>query len=131
MLESGHDTSEATQTKVCCRCGKDLTGHTRFKDSLGYWCKECHRSEKKEREGERCSECGRAFPPEKLTEWEGEYRCATCEKARQKEVFAKLRQQAKKKGYWKLEMQRIQWLVIILVLLALIIVMQKLGWIGR
>src|SRR5215510_2363012 len=28
--------------KVCCQCGKSLEGHRRFKDSIGYWCKDCH-----------------------------------------------------------------------------------------
>ena len=32
--------------KTCCNCGRDLTGHRRFKDSVGYWCKDCHRADK-------------------------------------------------------------------------------------
>ena len=28
--------------KQCCRCGKDLTGRTRYKTHEGYWCKSCN-----------------------------------------------------------------------------------------
>lgn len=31
--------------KRCCRCGKDLTGHKRYKDRFGYWCRSCHKAD--------------------------------------------------------------------------------------
>ena len=37
----------AGAVKRCCRCGKDLTGHKRYKDRLGYWCRSCHSLDKK------------------------------------------------------------------------------------
>jgi hypothetical protein len=40
-------TSVASAVKRCCRCGKDLTGHKRFKDRTGYWCRRCHDADKK------------------------------------------------------------------------------------
>jgi hypothetical protein len=29
--------------KVCCVCGMDLRGHTRYRNARGmYWCRSCH-----------------------------------------------------------------------------------------
>ena len=54
--------------KVCCKCGKDLEGKKRFKDSLGYWCEACHFSEKRKEkvDHEPCDLCGRYTEKRKL-----------------------------------------------------------------
>ena len=47
ILPSMADPSPATVAvmKRCCRCGKDLTGHKRYKDHFGYWCRSCHNAD--------------------------------------------------------------------------------------
>ncbi len=66
--------------KVCCHCGKDLTGKKRFKDSLGYWCEACHYSDKKAALANHtpCDGCGRYVQQEKLVEYEGLKMCSRC-----------------------------------------------------
>jgi|GEM_PF-937776 len=69
--------------KVCCVCGKDVTNAKRAKDSRGYWCYDCHRSDlRKERFGDqprlRCPECGRMVPAETITTVHGHAMCAKC-----------------------------------------------------
>lgn len=75
--------------KKCCQCGKDLRGHRRFKDSVGYWCKDCHRVDKARNTmaEARCPDCGRMRPLDKLyTMPDGVQVCSACKKERQKEA---------------------------------------------
>ena len=74
-----------TNTRVCHKCGKDLRGHRRFKDSIGYWCKDCHRADKKAEVGAqtRCPDCGRLRPLDKLFPWEERQVCSSCLKENQ------------------------------------------------
>jgi hypothetical protein len=77
-------------TKRCHKCGKDLTGHRRFKDSLGYWCKDCHRVDKARNTipESRCPDCGRMRPLDKLvTTEEGTQVCLSCLKLRKQEAI--------------------------------------------
>src|SRR5437868_4615709 len=48
---SGTHVLESPQAaqKVCWKCGRDLTGHRRFKDSFGYWCIDCHKADQQEK----------------------------------------------------------------------------------
>jgi NMD protein affecting ribosome stability and mRNA decay len=75
--------------KKCCQCGKDLRGHRRFKDSVGYWCKDCHRVDKARNtvpEG-RCPDCGRMRPLDKLYQTDdGSQVCSECLKERKKQA---------------------------------------------
>jgi hypothetical protein len=66
--------------KVCCKCGKDLTGKKRLKDSLGYWCPDCHRADEKSKEvqGVKCEQCGRIVPGQSLTSSDGKKICSRC-----------------------------------------------------
>ena len=113
--------------KVCCSCGKDLAGHRRFRDSLGYWCKECHHLDRLRKLEVRCEDCGRLFLPHKLIEFDGALRCATCERARQRAVLAKLRKEGAKHRYRWAEREQLKWLVMILLILVLIILLAKIG----
>lgn len=83
---------EEVNAKKCCNCGKDLRGHRRFKDSVGYWCKDCHRADKarhKEPEG-RCPDCGRMRPLDKLFAMpDGRQVCSNCKKTAQAELEKK------------------------------------------
>jgi hypothetical protein len=69
-------------SKKCCNCGKDLRGHRRFKDSIGYWCKDCHRVDLKRNTAAeaRCPDCGRMRPLDKLFMVDGRNICSACRK---------------------------------------------------
>lgn len=96
MASSGHSDDTVDLPKVeaddgnlsgkrCCQCGKDLRGHRRFKDSVGYWCKDCHRVDKARTTvaEARCPDCGRMRPLDKLYQTEdGTQVCAACMKER-------------------------------------------------
>lgn len=81
------ETEDDGNNKKCCQCGKDLRGHRRFKDSVGYWCKDCHRVDKARNtipEG-RCPDCGRMRPLDKLYQQDdGSQVCSACVKERAK-----------------------------------------------
>jgi DNA-directed RNA polymerase subunit RPC12/RpoP len=71
--------------KHCIQCGKPLEGHRRFKDSLGYWCKDCHRKDKAQHTAPetRCPDCGRMRPIESMVQFESRTICPTCLKEAQ------------------------------------------------
>jgi DNA-directed RNA polymerase subunit RPC12/RpoP len=73
-----HDVPEVK--KVCCHCGKDLAGLKRLKDSMGYWCYDCHKADEKNKHpgGVRCAECGRKVPDAALIEYSGVRICRKC-----------------------------------------------------
>lgn len=118
--------------KVCRICGKDVTGQKRYKDSLGYWCADCHNAEKAGRVAgkKRCSSCHRLFPIEKLIESDDERLCSTCNRERNNQRRQVLRQAAKKRTYQLYEQKRLLMLAGVFLVLLIIIVMQQLGWIG-
>jgi hypothetical protein len=73
--------------KLCCVCGKDVTGKKRAKDSRGYWCYDCHKAEReKERAAEgnkvACHDCGRLVLPAALINYDGDKICGRCKEER-------------------------------------------------
>jgi len=80
-------TQQPVARKICCVCGKDVTGQKRAKDSRGYWCYDCHRAERareKQIEASKvpCHDCGRLVLPAGLTSYEGDMICAPCRQER-------------------------------------------------
>src|SRR5580700_1127770 len=71
---------ESPKAKVCCQCGKDLTGHRRLRDSRGYWCYACHKLDKEANKpkGVACAGCGRIVPEAALGDYEGQQMCGPC-----------------------------------------------------
>src|SRR5947207_14153959 len=47
------------EAKICVVCGKDCAGHRRFKDSRGYICYACNKSQKSQELGKDgvCTQC--------------------------------------------------------------------------
>ena len=78
--------------KVCCQCGKSVSGQKRFKDAQGrYWCYECGVEDhvrKHPEDGIACATCGGKFAPSQLTEIDDDVYCETC--------ATKLKQQKKR-----------------------------------
>lgn len=79
--------------KVCCKCGKELEGKKRFKDSLGYWCEACHFTERRQEKVKHvpCDACGRYVEPYRLTEYENIKICGRCLKERKRQSRKTLR----------------------------------------
>jgi hypothetical protein len=82
---SGGDTSVMGQqvvakAKVCCKCGKDLTKKKRLRDSLGYWCVDCHKADEAANapKGVRCADCGRTVAEGAITDYDGIRICGKC-----------------------------------------------------
>jgi hypothetical protein len=68
-------------TKVCCVCGKDVSGQRRFKDHRGYWCEVCHRDDAR-KSGKvikmRCPECKNTVAENLMAEYDGRMLCGGC-----------------------------------------------------
>lgn len=105
--ESSTATAAVAQPKLCIVCGKDVSGHRRIKDSRGYTCYDCAKTQiAQEKEGTvRCAECGKRLKPEGLVEYEGIKICKKCfedhkeiqKKAVKKVAVAQYNQVEKKK----------------------------------
>ena len=74
--------------KVCCKCGKDLAGKKRLRDSRGYWCYKCHKADKAATapQGVKCADCGRVVPEAGLYEYEDKRICGSCRSRRKEEA---------------------------------------------
>lgn len=75
----------AAATKLCVKCGKDVTHDKRMKDSHGkYWCVTCGKSDTEQKHHRLpCADCRGKYDPGELTEAEnGEQVCSACLKGR-------------------------------------------------
>jgi hypothetical protein len=110
--------------KKCYVCGANLAGRVRLKDHLGrYWCKECAAADAraKRREDElRCADCSRVFPAHKLQYFQTDRVCATCFKAREKELERKIVKANAEKMHKSHEWGQVKWLAIIAIGLIVI-----------
>ena len=74
----------AKTAKVCCKCGRSVSGQKRMKDSEGrYWCLPCgqadQRAKKKGASGTTaCAKCGTATPAKQLKEYGRLSYCKKC-----------------------------------------------------
>lgn len=69
----------AVAGKVCCMCGVDLHGRTRYKDNSGrYWCPTCNEKDQSRREPAVCPDCNGNFTKADLIEFKGTPVCQTC-----------------------------------------------------
>jgi hypothetical protein len=96
--------------KVCCVCGKDVSGQRRFKDHRGYWCEVCHRDDAR-KSGKvikmRCPECKNTVAENLMAEYNGQMLCGGCasqhkiddEKAALRMAIYVREQKEKKKRY--------------------------------
>ena len=67
--------------KICHVCGKNVSGHRRFKDSRGYMCLPCAEAEQLSDQVNDlipCPECGRKLRVEGITTYNGEVMCKRC-----------------------------------------------------
>ena len=78
--------------KICCKCGVDVAGKKRLKDSEGrYWCAECGASDEKRKKliaNGICAGCGEPFPRHDLTIIGDNTYCKPCLKTRARKETA-------------------------------------------
>lgn len=128
------DTSMAGKSvaKICCVCGKDVSGQKRYKDERGYWCVDCNKSDAAGHPPpDRCPECSRVVPEAALVEYAGLKMCQLCrrdreERARERKKFAKLDDAP----YQALERKRAFWLIGAVAVLLVVIVLSRLKILG-
>jgi hypothetical protein len=121
--------------KICCMCGKDVSGKKRLRDSLGYWCMDCHRADQKKHkpQGVGCPKCGRIVKPETIIVEENQKMCSRC----YRELLDERRPGNKRfrtisfKAYDQQERIRLLVLFGIFFALLLIILLKAIGWIGE
>lgn len=69
----------AIADKVCCVCGIDLHGRTRFKDGQGqYWCPGCNEKDQQSRMPANCPDCNIQVTRADLIEFKGTPVCKDC-----------------------------------------------------
>jgi hypothetical protein len=77
-----HAASPAAGEKVCCSCGKSVSGQKRFKDAQGrYWCYDCGVEDhvrKHPEDGIACASCDGKFAPSRLEQIDDEVYCHDC-----------------------------------------------------
>jgi hypothetical protein len=123
----------AAPPKLCVKCGTDVTGKKRLKDSRGYICYECAKAEQREERGDRtrCKGCGRMVKVSALNNYDGLMICNTC-LAERKTIH---REQLKRTGIVGVqsrdEKSRVYKLLAVLAFLALIIILQRLHLLPR
>ena len=121
----------ADTPKVCCKCGKDLHGKKRFKDSLGYWCEACHYTDKRAvmEKHVPCDSCGRYVDPARLIKYEDLQICSRCMKER-RSAGKKRRRVAVVFGaeHRAHEKRTLLTLAFVALLLLVIIVLASQGW---
>ena len=69
-------------SKSCCKCGADLKGMRRMKDSDGnYWCMPCGKRDQARKAmstGSVCASCSQAVDPQRITMVKGLPYCNFC-----------------------------------------------------
>jgi hypothetical protein len=112
-----------TVSKTCFKCGADVAGKKRYKDSRGYMCADCNRAEvQAEKAGTTpCAECGRRVKDAGLVEFRGMRICKLC--------IAELRDADKKKiklvsskNFEAQDKRTLKILILIMLILAVLMV---------
>jgi DNA-directed RNA polymerase subunit RPC12/RpoP len=111
-----------SKEKRCITCGKDVTGHRRIKDSRGYQCYSCAKSEMAAgREGTvRCAECSRRVKPAGLVEYGGIRICRKCFNDH-KELKKKAVKKVATRHYELHERKNLIWMTVLFCILALLV----------
>ena len=127
-VTTGKSTTADTSRKVCVSCGKDVTHAKRAKDSLGYWCFECHAKDKLRQKptGTPCPGCGRLVKDSALVEVDGRRVCVLCREAERQDKARKARVSGAPTKEFKRE--EIRNLYIMVAVLIFLLVLGALGW---
>jgi hypothetical protein len=112
-----------TLSKLCFRCGADVAGKKRYKDSRGYMCAECNKAEiAAEKAGTaQCGECGRRVKEASLTDYRGTRTCKLCMVAVRDAEKKKIKV-VSGKNFEAQDRRSLKMLVVIMILLAIVII---------
>ncbi len=123
--------SSGSGVKLCRVCGKDLAGHRRVKDSLGYICVACVKAEKKHETAGTvpCAECKRRLKPSGLVPWRNTMICRSCLKDHE-EINRFKTPPPSLANHDAYQRYRLLILLGVLVVLAVIMVLSQMGIIG-
>jgi hypothetical protein len=124
---------DAPKAKVCCQCGKDLTGQKRLRDSRGYWCYACHKLDQdaNRQKGEKCADCGRTVAPSALVEVDGRRICSSCRNDRKQTALAERRRSGVSSAAFDQHAKsRFLWLLAVVAVLLAIIILRHFHIIG-
>lgn len=127
------DEPAAPKAKICCQCGKELTGKKRLRDSRGYWCYACHKldQEANKQKGERCADCGRIVSPTALGDFEGRKICGSCRNDRKEAALAERRRSGiSTASYDRHDKKRLLWMLAAVAVLVTIIILRHFNIIG-
>lgn len=115
------------QEKICVVCGKNVAGHRRVKDSRGYLCLACAKSElEKENAGKiPCAECGRRIKEKGLIQYMGIRICRSCYEDH-KESKKKIVRKVASRHYDEHERRNLIILTVAFVILGLIVLVTQL-----
>jgi DNA-directed RNA polymerase subunit RPC12/RpoP len=113
-----------TLTKRCFKCGADVVGKKRYKDSRGYMCADCNRAEiDAEKAGTTlCPECGRRVKDAALVEFRGMRICKLCI-AEQRDADKKKIRVISGKNFEAQDRRTLKILIIVMIVLAVFMVM--------
>ena len=117
--EVRHDDAEPANDKVCRHCGKDLRGHRRFKDSLGYLCKDCDAEDKARRIP--CAECGTPTLPHALQPFGNVSICTSCKADHDNDPQKKFRRRISTEAHDKHAMRSVYIIGAVVLVLLLIL----------
>jgi DNA-directed RNA polymerase subunit RPC12/RpoP len=108
-----------TLSKVCFKCGADVAGKKRYKDSRGYMCADCNRAEiDAEKAGTApCSSCGRRVKVAGLVDFHGDRICKLC-LAEQRDADKKKIKLVSGKNYDTQDKRKLKILIIVMLILA-------------
>lgn len=127
------DQVEAPKAKVCCQCGKDLSGHRRLRDSRGYWCYACHKLDKEatKPKGVACADCGRIVAEAALADYEGRMLCGPC-RQEQKDTAKERRRLSpvQTTAHDEMAKKRLLWILGVAAVLIVIILLRTFKIIG-
>jgi hypothetical protein len=124
----------AGAVKVCCQCGKDLAGKKRLRDSRGYWCPDCHKTDRAVHapKGSKCADCSRVVPDAGLTDYEGLRICAPCRAQRKNlEKVQRRLSPVKTNAYHELDKRKLYGLLAVFAVLLIIIILRQFKFIGN
>jgi hypothetical protein len=118
----------AESAKRCIKCGKDVTGHRRVKDSRGYMCYACAKAEIHEEKAGTipCATCKRRIKEAGLVEYKGRRICKIC-LDHEKEVDRRNKKVATE-AIDEHEKRNVIILAIIFGVLAIIVIMQTIRY---
>lgn len=130
-VDSPASSSEGSGEKLCRVCGKNLSGHRRVKDSLGYICVACVKAEaKEEAKGTvACAECNRRLKPSGLVPWRNKMICRSCLKDHE-EINKFKTPPPSSRGHDAHQRKRMLMMLGVLGVLGLIILLSRAGIIG-